>query len=112
MDEKIIEKPLFFPGFFNTSRKSLEALGNTLGDPLGMPWGALGDTLGDLGNALGGLGDALGGLLGGPGHALEALGVPWEALLGEPSQEKGFPRRKPLPGSTCIAKIAKNCEAP
>ena len=43
MDEKIIEKPLFFLGFFNTLRKSLEASGNALGDPLVTPWGALGD---------------------------------------------------------------------
>ena len=63
MDEKIIEKPLFFLGFFDTSRKSLEALGNALGYPLGTPWGALGDARGALGDAWGGLGDALGGTL-------------------------------------------------
>ena len=52
MDKKIIEKPMFFLGFFDTSKKSLEALGDALGDlleslggalgtpwePLGMPW--------------------------------------------------------------------------
>ena len=73
MDMKIIEKPLFFLGFFNISRKSLEALGNALEEPLGMPLGGLGDALESLGDALGGLGDALGGLR-------DALG----ALLREP----------------------------
>ena len=37
MDEKIIEKPLFFLGFFDTSRKSLKACGDALGEPLGTP---------------------------------------------------------------------------
>ena len=53
----------------NILRKSLEAFGNALEDPLGSPWGALGDAWGGLGDALGDLGDALGGLknaLGGP----------------------------------------------
>ena len=52
MDAQIVEKPLFFLGFIDTSKKSLEALGDALGDlleslggalgtpwePLGMPW--------------------------------------------------------------------------
>ena len=38
---KIIEKPLFFLGFFNISRKFLEAFGNVLWGPLGTPWEAL-----------------------------------------------------------------------
>ena len=92
MDEKIIAKPLFFLGFFDTSRKSLEALGNALGDPLGTPWGALGDARGALGDAWGGLGDALGGLgnaLGGLGDALgdpswRTLGKPWKNHLESP----------------------------
>ena len=65
MDLKIIEKPLFFLCFFNISRKSLEALGNALGDAwgsLGDAWGSLGDALGSLGDAMKSLGDALGGL--------------------------------------------------
>ena len=73
MDEKIIAKPLFFLGFFDTSRKSLEALGNALGDPLGTPWGALGEPLGTPGEPLGTPGEAL-------GTPWEALGMPWEAF--------------------------------
>ena len=80
---KIIEKPLFFPGFSNIFKKSLESFGKALGDSLGMPWGAFGDAwggfgaaLGSFGAALGGLGDALGALLGKP--ALEDLGKAWK----------------------------------
>ena len=68
-DPEIIEKPLFFLGFSNISKKSLEAWWCALGDPLGTPWGGLGDALGGLGDALGGLGDALGSL----GNALGGL---------------------------------------
>ena len=86
MDQKIIEKPLFFLGFSNIFRKSLESFGKALGDPLGTPWGALGDAWGGLGDAWGGLGDALGGLgdaLGGLGDASERTpGTPWEAQEG------------------------------
>ena len=62
MDLKIIAKPLFFLSFFDILRKSLEAFWNALGDPLGTPWGGLGDALGGLGGVLEGLGGALGGL--------------------------------------------------
>ena len=71
MDEKIIEKQLFFLGFFDTSRKSSEALGNALGEPLGTPWGnpweRLGEPLGTPGEALGTPGEALGTPPGGQG---------------------------------------------
>ena len=77
MGLKIIEKPLFFLGFFNILRKSLEAFGNALRDPLGTPRGVLGDAWGSLGDALGGLGDALEDL----GDAVEGLGgFPWKNL--------------------------------
>ena len=56
MDAKIIEKPLFFLGFFDTSKKSLEALGDALGDLL----------------------ESLGGALGTP---WEPLGMPWKPYL-------------------------------
>ena len=55
MDAKIIEKPLFFLGFFDTSKKSLEALGDALGDlleSLRKPWGHLGSPWGCLGNPM------------------------------------------------------------
>ena len=73
MDLKIIEKPLFFLGFSNTSRQSMEALANALGDPFGTPWAPLGDARGALGDAWGSLGDALGGL----GDVLGDLGDAW-----------------------------------
>ena len=80
---KIIEKPLFFPGFFHILRNSLEAFGIALGDSLGMPWGAPGDASESLGRPGERLGDALGGL-GGPWERLarpwERLGGPWERL--------------------------------
>ena len=86
MGLKIIEKPLFFLGFFNILRKSLEAFGNALGDPLGTRWEALGDAWGDLVDTLGGLGDALGGLGDALGHLLGGTeGIPWGSLLGRPS---------------------------
>jgi hypothetical protein len=88
MGLEIIEKPLFFLGFFNILRKSLEAFGNALGDPLGTPRGVLGDAWGSLGDALGGLGDALEDL----GDAVEGLGDALEDLLGKPSLEDP-PRR-------------------
>ena len=81
-DVKIIEKPMFFPGFSNNLKKSFKSFGNVFGDPLGTPWGAFGDAWGGLGAALGSLGDALGGL----GNALgdlswkTCLGRPWESL--------------------------------
>jgi hypothetical protein len=77
MDVKIIEKPLFFIGFFNISRKSLEVIGNALGQPLGTPWGALGDALGTPWEALGTPWEAL-------GTPWKVLGMLWEVLLGEP----------------------------
>ena len=73
VDLKIIEKPLFFLGFFIILKKFLEAFGNAFGDPLGTPWGGLGDALGGFGDALGGPWDDRVGLLGGPGAALGAL---------------------------------------
>ena len=42
MDQKIIEKQLFFLWFFNILMKSFKALRNALGDSLGTPWGAFG----------------------------------------------------------------------
>ena len=76
-DLKIIEKPLFFLGFSNIFKKSLESFGKALGDPLGTPWGAFGDAWGGFGAALGSFGAALGGL----GDALGALlEGPWEFL--------------------------------
>ena len=80
MDLKIIEKPLFFLGFFDILRKSLKALGNALGDSLGMPWGG-------LGYAWEGLGDALGGLGG-------AFGAPWEAFGDAKGTQPEGPARK------------------
>ena len=79
MDVKIIEKPLFFLGFFNLFKKALGSPWEHLGEPLGMPWEAPGDALGGLGDALECLGDALGGL----GDAL-GRGPSWENLLGRP----------------------------
>ena len=64
MDLQIMEKVLFFQGFFNISKKPLEALRNAVGDPFGTPWGALGDAWGGLGDALGSLWGALGPQLG------------------------------------------------
>ena len=98
MDEKIIEKPLFFLGFFNTSRKSLEALVNALGEPLGTPWGAVGDARGALGDAWGGLGDALGGLGNALGGLGDALGDPSWRTLGKPWKN----HLKDLPESTSM----------
>ena len=86
MDQKIIEKPLFFLGFSNILKKSLEAFWNALADPLGTPWGGLGGALGGPGAALGGFGDALEGLgnvLGGL-SGKTCLGRPWESLERSP----------------------------
>jgi hypothetical protein len=97
MDVKIIEKPLFFLGFFNISRKSLEVIGNALGQPLGTPWGALGDALGTPWEALGTPWEAL-------GTPWEALGTPWKALgdfLGKTLEE-------PLGRSTPDAKALRS----
>ena len=52
MGAKIIEKPLFFLGFFDTSKKSLEALGDALGDLLESLGGALGTPREPLGNPI------------------------------------------------------------
>ena len=89
MDLQIIAKAWVFLCFFNILRKSSEALGNALGDPLGTPRGALGDAWGGLEDALGGLGDALedlGDALGSLRDALgDALGGPsWKTFLGRP----------------------------
>ena len=80
---KIVEKPLFFLGFFNISRKFVETCGNALGSvreglgsALGTPWRAFGEA-----------GDALGGPSGRPGTPWKVLGTPKRALLGEPSWE-------------------------
>ena len=56
MDQKIIEKPLFFLSFCSILTKSVEAIGYAFEDPLGTPWGAFGDVWGPPG----GLGDAMG----------------------------------------------------
>ena len=69
MDLKIIEKTLFFLGFFNILREAFEALGNALGDSLGRP----GVTLGTPWEAFGEPWEAL-------GAPWEASGTPWEAL--------------------------------
>ena len=87
--QKIIEKTLFFLGFFNVLRKALEFFGNALEDSLGMPWGGFGASWGGLGESL--------------GRPWEVLGTPWERLgedLGTPWDElpwmKGFPWGKLL----------------
>ena len=87
MGLKIIEKPLFFLGFFNISKKSLEALGNALEDAWGGPgdaWGNLGGTLGDFLRTRGRLEvpaarpwGRLGGL---PGNLGTPRGTCWKAL--------------------------------
>ena len=76
----IIEKPLFFLGFSDIFKKSLESFGKALGEPFGTPWAALGDAwgsfgaaLGCFGAALGDLGDALGALLEGPWNFLGGI---------------------------------------
>ena len=85
MDVKIIEKPLFFLGFFNLFKKALGSPWEYLGEPLGMPWEAPGDALGGLGDALECLGDALGGLGDTQEGLGDALGGPsWENLLERP----------------------------
>ena len=86
MDEKIIEKPLFFLSFFDISRISLETLGSAVGDPLGTPWGALGNAWGALGDAWGSLGDALGSLGDALGGLGDALGDPSWRTLGKPGK--------------------------
>ena len=99
MDGEIIEKPLFFLGFSNILKKSLEAFWNALGDPLGTPWGALGDALGRPGGRLG----KHWGSLGRPGARLGKPffeDLPWKTL-GKPrktSQKSRPPRhsRNPL----------------
>ena len=75
---QIIEKTMFFLGFFDILRKSLEALGNALGDPLGIPWGALGTPW----EALGAPWETFGTPLECLGNALEGLGGPsWKTFL-------------------------------
>ena len=124
MDLKIMQKPLFFLGFFNILRKSVEVFGNAMEVPLGMPWRGLEDAWGRLGDAWGRLGDALGGAGGAMGDAMEghrrrqggpsqARPTPSEAKAekatqmghgGGPSQENAN-NRKALPGS-CSRKLS------
>ena len=49
MDLKIMQKPLFFLGFFNILRKSVEVSGNAMEVPLECLGGALGTPGGTLG---------------------------------------------------------------
>ena len=79
-DLKIIEKQLFYLGFYHIFEKTLESFGKALGDPLGTSWGTFGDAwggfgaaLGSFGAALGSLGDALGALLGGSSDFLGGI---------------------------------------
>ena len=91
MDVKIIGKPLFFLSFFNISRKSLEVIGNALGQPLGTPWGALGDALGTPWEAL--------------GTPWKALGTPWKTFwenLGKTLEE---PLEDPTPHANPLRSI-------
>ena len=95
MNPKIIGKPLFFLGFSNILKKSLEAFWNALADHLGTPWGRLGRLWGRLGRLWGRL-----------GKPWERLGrsfwedLPWKTL-GKPG--------KTLPESTFAR---KTCESP
>ena len=99
MDLKINEKPLFFLGFFDVLKKSVEALRNALGDPLGTPWRALGDALGGFGDAVGGFGAPWRALWRGLGDALgfPLEDDPWKAYLGgSPCMLTASPPRDPL----------------
>ena len=96
MGLKIIEKTLFFLGFFQYFKGRLGSLRERLGGLFGTPWGDLGDALGSLGGALGSLGGALGGF----GDALED---PWKNL------RRTY--QKDPPGSTSPAK-PRNREDP
>ena len=84
-DLKIIEKPLFFPGFSSIFKQPLKSFGTALGHSLGTPWGAFGDAWGALGVALGSFGAALGG-----------LGEPWGRLGGPSWRSLGFFLEEPL----------------
>ena len=84
MDLKIMQKPLFFLGFFNILRKPVEVFGNAMEIPLGMPWRGLEDAWGRLGDAWERLGDALGGAGGAMGDAMEGH----RRRQGRPSQAK------------------------
>ena len=104
---KIIEKPLFFLGFFDILRKSLEAFGT----PWGAFWECLGEALGTPGRALGTRWGALGGpweTLGTPWEALgapwEAFGTPWETLRGEPWKNLGRTSLMELQEAACAAR--------
>ena len=92
-DLKIIEKPLFFPGFSSIFKQPLKSFGTALGHSLGTPWGAFGDAWGALGVALGSFGAALGGLG-------ETLGTPWGSFLEEPWVFLGRTSWKDLPEPT------------
>ena len=89
---KIIEKPLFFLGFFNISGKSLETLGNALksvrvglGDASGTPWEHLERPWGRLGRPWGRLGTPWG-----------RLGRPsWRTFLGRPWESRGRASKNP-----------------
>ena len=77
--QKIIEKTLFFLGFFDVLRKALEFFGNALEDSLGMPWGGFGASWGGLGECL--------------ERPWEVLEAPWEGLgyaLGRTSVDERF----------------------
>ena len=97
MDEKIIEKQLFFLCFFLYLKEIIgilwEGLGGPFGDALGSLWGRLGRLWGRLGKLWGCLGRPWGCLGGTPGEDL-----PWKTL-GKPGKtlpESTF-LREPLP---------------
>ena len=82
-DLKIFEKQLFFLGFSDIFKKSLESFGKALGDALRRLWGRLGRLWGRLGKLWGCLGRPWGRLGGTPGRT---LGFPWRNLLERPSR--------------------------
>ena len=93
-DLKIIGEPLFFLGFSNIFKQSLESFGTALGDSSGTPWGAFGDAWGGLGELWGRLGRPWGDL----GDALEALlgeplGFPWKNLLEKSPRARDLMKR-------------------
>ena len=98
MDLKIIEKPLFFLGFFDTLRKSLEVnprqtqtRKNLPKKPLETPWGQLGRPWGRLGEPFKETEDALGGPSGRPGR-------PWDSFLEDLGDALGVPSGRPFLG--------------
>ena len=84
MDLKIIEKPLFFLGFFDVLKKSVESFRNALGKPLGTPWGTFGTPWEALGAPWGHLGETLGTPW---GTFWENLGKTLEEPAGKTSQK-------------------------